>query len=57
MVKHMKSCPPAPGFTEVMVPGEYESRQEQKRRREGIFIEETTWTEIQMIARELGVDG
>jgi uncharacterized oxidoreductase len=55
LVGHMKSSSPAPGFQEVMVPGEYEYRLEQKRRSEGIFIEETTWAEIQAIARELGV--
>lgn len=55
LVEHMKSCPPAPGFPEVMVPGEYEFRQEQKRRREGIVVEETTWGEILAIARELGI--
>jgi uncharacterized oxidoreductase len=54
-VEHMKSSPPAPGFQEVMVPGEYEFRQEKQRRSEGIFIEETTWTEVLAIARELGV--
>lgn len=56
LVEHVKSCPPAPGFEEVLVPGEYEFRQEQKRRREGIVIEETTWAEIQAIAGELGVN-
>ncbi len=55
LVEHTKSSPPAPGFQEVMVPGEYEFRQEQKRRREGIVVEETTWAEIQAIAKELGV--
>jgi uncharacterized oxidoreductase len=55
LVEHVKSSPPAPGFQEVMVPGEYGFRQEQKRRRDGIVVEETTWAEIQAIARELGV--
>lgn len=56
LIEHMKTSPPAPGFQEVMVPGEYEHRQEEKRRREGIVIDETTWVEIQAIAVELGVD-
>src|SRR5262245_21112479 len=55
LVEHVKSTPPAPGFREVLVPGEYEHRQEQRRRSEGIFVEETTWSEVVEIARQLDV--
>jgi uncharacterized oxidoreductase len=55
LVWHVKSSPPAPGFAEVQVPGEYEQREIERRRRERIFVDETTWSEILAIANELGV--
>ncbi len=54
-VRQVKSTPPAPGFQEVMYPGEPEWRMAQKRAREGVFIEEATWTSLQGLMRELGV--
>lgn len=35
-IRELKSCPPAPGYAEVLIPGEIEYRTEQKRLREGI---------------------
>jgi uncharacterized oxidoreductase len=55
LVEHVKSTPPAAGFQEVLVPGEYEHHQEQLRRSEGILVEDKTWTEIAAIAHQLGV--
>jgi uncharacterized oxidoreductase len=55
LVRHIKTAPPAPGFQEVLVPGEYEQRQELRRRANGIDIEDTTWSEIEAIAQELGL--
>jgi len=54
-IRQVKSTPPAPGFQEVMYPGEPEWRMAQKRAREGVFIEEATWTSLQGLMRELGV--
>ncbi len=34
----VKACPPAPGFSEVMLPGEPERRTGEQRRREGIIV-------------------
>lgn len=45
-VKSLKSSKPAQGFDEVLYPGEPEWRTEQKRRRDGIFVEDETWTKI-----------
>jgi uncharacterized oxidoreductase len=55
LIDYVKSCPAAPGFTEVYVPGEVEYREEQKRRREGILLDEFIWTAIQNIANDVGV--
>src|SRR4029453_14492122 len=56
LVAHVKSCPAAPGFEEVCVPGEMERREEQRRRAEGIEIDDRTWAELCEVAAEVGVD-
>ncbi len=54
-VQFVKTSPPAAGFNEVLYPGEIEYRNEQRRLREGIFVEDATWEQITNIMRELGV--
>ncbi len=44
--EYVKQTPPAKGFTEVLYPGEIEHKNEQQRRRDGIYIEDDTWSEI-----------
>ena len=51
----VKTSPPAAGFSEVFYPGEVEYITEQKRRAEGIFIEDETWRQVTELARSLGV--
>jgi uncharacterized oxidoreductase len=52
---HIKASPPAPGFSELLMPGEPEFRQEERRRREGVVIDEETWRQFTECARGLGV--
>ena len=52
----IKAVPPAPGFQEVLVPGEPEARARAKREREGIPIPEETWNAVVSVATELGVN-
>jgi LDH2 family malate/lactate/ureidoglycolate dehydrogenase len=52
----IKTSPPAPGYDEILIPGELERRSREKLLREGIYIEEKTWKEIQMVGRELEVE-
>jgi hydroxycarboxylate dehydrogenase B len=54
--RHVKASPPAPGFQEVLMPGEPELRQEELRRREGIRIDEETWRQFVECAGGLGVE-
>lgn len=49
----IKDTPTAMGFKEVLVPGEPELRTEEKRLKEGIFVEEKTWQDITQVAEEL----
>jgi uncharacterized oxidoreductase len=51
----VKSAPVAEGSAEILIPGEPEARLEAERRRDGIPIEEETWSQIEGVAREVGV--
>jgi uncharacterized oxidoreductase len=56
LVAYVKSSPPAPGFAEVLVPGELEFRTLRRRSHEGVPLDEVTWRAIQEHARRLHVD-
>ncbi len=51
----VKGVSPAPGFNEVLLPGEPEQRTAKRRQAEGIQIDETTWTQLTTAATTLGV--
>jgi len=55
LIQHVKSSPLAPGFTEILVPGEPEHRERQKRMAEGIFVEDETWRQITEVATKVGL--
>lgn len=53
ILSELRSCPPAPGFDRVEVPGEREG--EQRRKSAGkIAIPVQTWEQINVLARRLG---
>jgi len=53
MLEYVKSSPKAPGFNEIMIPGERAFRERRKRLDEGIFIEDETWRHITETRRSL----
>jgi uncharacterized oxidoreductase len=55
LIGFVKSSEPAPGVSEVLVPGEPEARSEATRRAGGIPVEDETWRQIEEIAAELNV--
>ena len=55
LVAHVKASPTAPGFDEILVPGEIEARQTERRLSEGIPIDDETWRQIQETAAEVGI--
>ncbi len=55
-VARIKGVPPAPGFDEVLVPGEPESRARATRSVSGIPVADKTWAAVSKLASELGVD-
>ena len=51
----IKATPPAPGFDEVLVPGDFESRSRVQRLAQGIEIPDTIHNQLQECAEKLGV--
>jgi uncharacterized oxidoreductase len=51
----LRASPPAPGFREILLPGEIEAREEERRRREGIEVDAETWRQLAATAEQLGV--
>jgi len=56
LLQHVKSSRLAPGFKEILAPGEPEFRSAQRKEAEGIEIDETTWAAICQEGRTLGLD-
>ena len=52
-LNYVKSSRVAPGFEEILIPGEPENRERERRINEGIFIEDRTWNKIMEILDEL----
>jgi LDH2 family malate/lactate/ureidoglycolate dehydrogenase len=50
--RYLKSTPPSEGSPGVFYPGEVEYIREQKRRAEGIEIEDATWDRLRALAGE-----
>lgn len=55
-VTQLKESRKAPGFEEILVPGEPEFRIREKRLHESIPIADEVWAEIKQIAKEFGVN-
>ncbi|MBM82758.1 MAG: hypothetical protein CMJ78_19525 [Planctomycetaceae bacterium] len=55
-IEYMKSSAPAPGFDEVLVPGELEFRTMRRRLKEGIVVDEATRTAMIDEGEKLGID-
>ena len=55
LVAHVKDAPTAPGFEEILTPGEIEARQTEHRLRDGIPIDDETWRQIQETATQVGL--
>ena len=53
--QHIRSSRTAPGFDEILLPGEPEQRAAEQRRRDGIPVDDTTWRDICAAAETLGI--
>lgn len=52
---YLRSSAPRDGIEEILVPGEPEERTTERRRREGIEVDDVTWSELRELARSLGL--
>jgi LDH2 family malate/lactate/ureidoglycolate dehydrogenase len=55
VLNKIRAIPPAPGFTEVMAPGDFEARNRKKRLVEGIELPGPIYSQLQEEADKLGV--
>ena len=55
-VDFVKTSPPAKGSKEVLYPGELEWRTEQRRRMEGIYVEDETWQQLWALVQEYDLE-
>jgi uncharacterized oxidoreductase len=55
LIELVKATPRAPGFAEILLPGESGRRREAKRKQHGVDIEASTWTDLAQLAAALGV--
>jgi uncharacterized oxidoreductase len=53
---HVRSVPPAPGFTEVLIPGDLEARTRADRERDGVPIPDPLWERLKQTADSLGLN-
>jgi len=56
LVQYIQSTPAAPGFDQVLAPGEMEFQARQKRATVGIELDDETWQELSRLADRAGVD-
>ncbi len=54
MVERIKSTPPAPGFSAVLLPGEPEQQSAAQRRANGVPLDDGTWAQMVAEAERLG---
>jgi uncharacterized oxidoreductase len=55
-VDYVKASPPADAAAPVLVPGDPERLARERRRREGIDVDDTTWAELIAAGQALGLD-
>jgi LDH2 family malate/lactate/ureidoglycolate dehydrogenase len=56
LIASIKSTPCAPGFSEILLPGEAGRRREAVQRAHGVQIDAETWSALVELAGELGVE-
>jgi LDH2 family malate/lactate/ureidoglycolate dehydrogenase len=53
---HVRASQPAPGFDEILIPGDPEFRTQARREAEGIDVPATTWRDIIALAAQFGLN-
>ena len=55
-IDQAKASPLAPGFSEILMPGERGFREEERRAREGVPIHPKVWADVVALGAARGVD-
>jgi hydroxycarboxylate dehydrogenase B len=55
LISFVKSSKSVQGFKEILLPGEMARRRAAQQLKDGVEIDEVTWTELKQVATELGV--
>jgi uncharacterized oxidoreductase len=55
LIRRARDIPKAPGFKEIILPGEKEFREMEKRGKKGIPVDEPVWKDILALAEELNL--
>jgi LDH2 family malate/lactate/ureidoglycolate dehydrogenase len=55
LISFIKSRKTAPGFKEILLPGEQGRRSEERQMKEGLEIDEATWIQLKDLAGDLDV--
>ncbi|MBP1768864.1 MAG: hypothetical protein H6P98_2979, partial [Candidatus Aminicenantes bacterium] len=55
-IDQAKASPLEPGFSEILMPGEREFREKERREKEGVPILEKVWSRVGELMRARGVD-
>lgn len=53
-INYLKNSKPREGVAEILLPGEPELRTEEKRRAEGVELDDETWRQVRDVAGEVG---
>jgi hydroxycarboxylate dehydrogenase B len=56
LIAFVRSRKTAPGFKEILLPGEQGRKNEERQMRDGVEIDEATWTEVEKVASGLGIN-
>ncbi len=56
LIAHAKAIKPAPGFAEILLPGERARKIEARQMKDGVEIDEATWEPLRTFAEEVGVE-
>jgi LDH2 family malate/lactate/ureidoglycolate dehydrogenase len=56
LIAFIKSSPCAPGFSEILLPGEAGQRREALQRANGVEVDDGTWRQLTQLAVELGLE-
>lgn len=56
LAHNIRTCPKAAGVQEIMLPGDPERRTKAARLKDGIVLDDGTWSQLKAVAAKLGVD-